>query len=100
MITVYTQDNCSYCDMAKQWLNNHDFKFETINLSHDDVAKDFMKNQGHTTVPQIYWTDSILPPALLVEGGAQSLISMGKDKFQEITDKLTQQNLAFQELQL
>lgn len=71
MIIVYSKPRCEYCNIAKAWLTKHNLPFNTIDISEDENAKAFVIEQGHRTVPQIYWDDQ-----LLVEGGATGLVSM------------------------
>ena len=55
-ITVYSKDNCIWCDRAKNLLNSVNFKFDEIDLSNDDKRQEFYKRvgEGVSTVPQIY----------------------------------------------
>jgi thioredoxin 1 len=32
-ILVLTQNNCRYCGMVKEYLNNNDVEYETVNMS-------------------------------------------------------------------
>ena len=59
-LTLYTQDDCVYCHDLKKKLAEWDFKWHEINISHDLFAKDFLKDKGHRTVPQLYWNDTHL----------------------------------------
>lgn len=68
MITVYSRDNCQYCDSAKTWLKNRNINFRDVNIDHDATARDFMLAQGHRSVPQFY-----VGPRLLVAGGWSAL---------------------------
>lgn len=54
-LTLYTQDDCNYCHLLKKKLAEWDFRYREINISYDLFAKDFMKEHGHRTVPQLYW---------------------------------------------
>jgi len=53
-LTLYTQDDCDYCHIMKKKLAEWDFKYREINISHDLFAKEFLKEHGHRTVPQLY----------------------------------------------
>jgi glutaredoxin len=57
MIKLYTQNNCDYCDIMKQNLNNWNINFETINISENSQAKNWLKEKGHKTVPVLYLDD-------------------------------------------
>ena len=54
-LTLYTQEDCGYCKLLKKKLVEWDFDFREVNISHDLFAKDFLKEKGHRTVPQLYW---------------------------------------------
>ena len=59
-LTLYTQDDCGYCHLLKKKLAEWDFRYREINVSYDLFAKEFMKEQGHRTVPQLYWNNTHL----------------------------------------
>jgi glutaredoxin len=59
-LTLYTQDDCGYCHLLKKKLAEWDFRYREINVSYDLFAKDFMREQGHRTVPQLYWNNTHL----------------------------------------
>lgn len=53
MFIVYTADNCSFCDSAKQLLKERHQTFEEVDvLSNPEVREKFME-WGVRTVPQI-----------------------------------------------
>ena len=53
-LTLYTQEDCYYCYELKKKLVQWGYDFREINISHDLFAKDFLKDKGHRTVPQLY----------------------------------------------
>ena len=55
-IVVYTSNNCTFCNSAKNLLKNKELKFKEINVSKDDNQKKIMlkKTNGRMTVPQIF----------------------------------------------
>ena len=57
MLKLYTQNNCQYCSILAQRLKEWGIAFETINIMVDDKGKQFLKDQGHTYVPQLYLSD-------------------------------------------
>lgn len=59
-LTLYTQDNCEYCHIMKKKLAEWDYRYREINVSYDLFAKEFMKERGHRTVPQLYWNNTHL----------------------------------------
>ena len=69
MITIYSKPACPYCDAAKSYLKENNIPFSEINVMEDSAALKFIKEQeGHKTVPQIYYNNR-----LLVEGGYTGL---------------------------
>ena len=55
-ILVYTSDNCSFCNLAKDLLKNKKLNFKEINISKDNNLKKKMMEEtnGLMTVPQIF----------------------------------------------
>mgnify|MGYP003351047083 CR=1 FL=1 len=78
MITVYSKPNCPYCDRTKIWLEHNNLPYQTINVLEDSNALEFIKAQGHKTVPQIY-----LNGAVLVEGGYTGLTKQDPNVLRE-----------------
>jgi glutaredoxin len=77
VITIYTKDNCPYCDMAKHYLNGLNEEYNEINIK-DELTRAWLVAQGHKTVPQIYYLDK-----LLVEGGYTGLSKVSAEELQE-----------------
>ena len=63
-LTVYTKNGCGYCDMLKMMLNKKEYEYDVINIDEDAEAKEFVINEGHRTMPQVYKDGE-----LFVEGG-------------------------------
>ena len=57
MYTIYTQDLCGYCTLAKRLLEQKGHKYKEINISQNESAKRFLKGNGLKTVPQIFYPD-------------------------------------------
>lgn len=75
MITIYTKDNCQFCDMAKALLESRGVEFNTINVSEKPEAREFLIDNGHRSVPQIYRGTTHIP------GGYQGLAGMSEEEF-------------------
>ncbi len=73
-LTLYTKNNCAYCVQAKTLLKNINVEFAEVNIETDVDARNFVINEGHRTMPQIY-----LDGKLFVEGGFNGLKSLGND---------------------
>ncbi len=52
---LYTQNNCPYCTIMQNKLDSWGLKYETINISYNTDGKLFLKENGHRTVPQLYY---------------------------------------------
>jgi len=73
-LIVYTKDFCPFCVQAKKQLTDMGFEFEEKNIELDSETRNWLIEQGHRSMPQIYYNGK-----LLVEGGAQGLAKMSKD---------------------
>lgn len=82
MITVYSKPNCPYCDRTKIWLEHNNLPYQTIDIMADSSALEFIKSQGHKTVPQIYFNGSVL-----VEGGYTGLTKQDPALLREAIDQ-------------
>jgi glutaredoxin 3 len=86
MLTVYSKKHCPFCDRAKALLTNKNIAFEEIKIDEDVQAREFIMEQGHRTVPQIYFEGK-----LFVEGGFQGLSKLSTDEIRtrmSLTDNL------------
>ena len=68
MIKIYSKNSCSFCVRAKQYLESKNIIYEEVNIEQDLEARQWILEQGHRTVPQIYINDQ------LVEGGFNGLV--------------------------
>lgn len=53
---LYTQNNCGWCGRLEASLGEWGHEYEVFNISNDPIAKEFMKDKGHKTVPQLYYS--------------------------------------------
>ena len=79
MITVYSKPLCHYCEMAKHWLEKNGFEYEEIRVDTNPEARQFLIEEGHRTMPQIYHKGK-----LLVSGGGQALVRMDPKMVREL----------------
>ena len=84
MIKVYTSHSCFYCTRAKNYLDNLDIEYETLNIQEDSDARNFFMKSGFRTVPQIFVNDT-----LLVKGGSDGLVQMSKEDIQNKVLEIT-----------
>ena len=54
MITIYSKNNCPFCDKAKGLLKLKGVEYTEIKIDEDTPAREFIVGEGHRTVPQIY----------------------------------------------
>jgi len=54
---LYTQNDCPYCVLIREKLDEWGIEYDVINISYDKDAKLFLKEKGHRTVPQLYYED-------------------------------------------
>jgi glutaredoxin len=72
MITIYSKNNCPFCDRAKALLENKHIPFKTINIEEQPEHRETLVDLGLRSVPQIFKDGVLLP------GGYQGLA--GKDE--------------------
>lgn len=78
MLTVYSKANCPFCDQAKNLLKLKNIAFAEIRVDENSEARQFIVNEGHRTVPQIYKDGK-----LFVQGGYQGLSRLTEDQLRE-----------------
>ena len=72
MITVYSKNNCPFCDRAKALLESKEVPFNVINIEEQPEHRETLVDMGLRSVPQIFKDGVLLP------GGYQGLA--GKDE--------------------
>lgn len=77
MIIIYTKSTCNFCTRAKDLLNKHDVYYVEINVDKTASARDFLKEEGHYRVPQIYSDGKSI-------GGFNELSSLQERKWKEL----------------
>ncbi len=78
MLVVYSKANCPFCDQAKNLLKFKNIQFEEIRVDENPEARQFIVDEGHRTVPQIYKDGK-----LFVQGGYQGLSRLTEDQLRE-----------------
>lgn len=68
MYIVYGKPACSFCVQAKALLESKEANYTYIDVSEDEEAYDFLKSQGHRSVPQVYVRGAVGSPLILVGG--------------------------------
>jgi|TARA_E500000178_G_C16884813_1_gene690738 glutaredoxin len=54
MFKMFTQDGCSYCELAKILFMENDISFEVINIKDNAQALAVLRLKNLRTVPQIW----------------------------------------------
>lgn len=67
MLTVYSRNNCTFCDRAKTLLESKGVAYNVVNIEDQPDAREFLIDQGLRSVPQIFDGSTLLP------GGYQGL---------------------------
>lgn len=75
MLTIYSKNNCAFCDQAKALLKSKSIPFEELKIDENEEAKAFVLGEGHRTVPQIYKDGKVF-----VEGGFQGLRKLNEEQ--------------------
>jgi glutaredoxin len=78
MITIYSKNDCPFCDRAKALLESKGIEFKTVNIQDEPDAREFLVDQGLRSVPQIF-KDGILLP-----GGYQGLAGKPEEFFKTL----------------
>ena len=54
---VYTQPNCVQCDRTKRFLDLKEVPYETVDITEDQEAYDFVVGLGYKSVPVVVHGD-------------------------------------------
>lgn len=73
---VYSKANCPACSQAKALLDSKGIHYEVKMVDRDMEAMDFMVEEGHRSMPQIYKDGK-----LFVQGGYSGLTKLTDDQF-------------------
>jgi len=53
-VKIYTTTTCPYCVMAKRFMNEHNVKYEEVNVQENrDAAEEMIEKSGQMGVPVI-----------------------------------------------
>ena len=81
MLTIYTRDNCPFCDMAKALLESRGIEYTTVNVAVLTEARDYLVEQGLRSVPQIFNGTTLL------QGGYQGLADKPEEFWTQLKGK-------------
>jgi glutaredoxin 3 len=77
MLTIYSKNNCPFCDQAKSLVESKGVAYNVINVEEDVNSRKFLVDQGLRSVPQIFQGTTIVP------GGYQGLESQTETFWQQ-----------------
>ena len=78
MVTVYSKNNCPFCDRAKALLESRGVPFTEVNIENDTDSRQMLLDKGLRSVPQIFHGFELIP------GGFNGLNSKPADFFQKL----------------
>ena len=67
VVYVYTKPNCVQCRMVKRYLDNKKNPFIEINIENDEDVINFLKGQGISSAPAIFYGETDKNNGLLLE---------------------------------
>ena len=67
VVYVYTKPNCDQCKMVKKYLNNKNIPFVEINIENNEDIINFLKGQGISSAPAIFYGETDKNNGLLLE---------------------------------
>lgn len=78
-VIVYSMEGCSLCVLAAKLLERKGVSYEVVKIDEDFEAADFIKKEGHRSIPQLY-----LNGKLLVQGGYAGLLTLNDLDFAKL----------------
>ena len=78
MLTVYSKNNCPFCDRAKQLLESKGVPFTEVNIEYDPESRQMLVDKGLRSVPQIFHGFELIP------GGFNGLNSQPVEFFEKV----------------
>ena len=74
VVYIYTKPNCVQCRMVKKYLNNKEIPLNIINKESREYDKniiEFLKGQGISAVPAVFYGETDKNNGLLLEDAAR-----------------------------
>jgi glutaredoxin 3 len=78
VLTVYSKNNCPFCDRAKQLLESKGVTYTEVNIELDPESRQMLLDKGLRSVPQIFYGYE------LIEGGFQGLTKKPENFFNSL----------------
>ena len=73
-LTIYTKNNCMYCDIMKSKLDQWGYEYNVVNIQEDNVAKNYILSKGHKVVPQLYYDNVHVNPNIDTKNYTQNIL--------------------------
>ncbi len=54
MVTVYSKNNCPFCDRVKALLESRGVPYTEVNIENDAESRQMLLDKGLRSVPQIF----------------------------------------------
>ena len=67
VVYIYTKPDCIQCRMVKRYLDNKKIPFIEINIENDEDVINFLKGQGISSAPAIFYGETDKNNGLLLE---------------------------------
>lgn len=78
MLTIYSKNNCPFCDRAKQLLESKGVPYTEINIEKDPESRQMLVDKGLRSVPQIFHGYELIP------GGFDGLSKQSNEFFKKV----------------
>ena len=78
MLTIYSKNNCPFCDRAKQLLESKGVPYTEVNIEQDPESRQMLVDKGLRSVPQIFHGYELIP------GGFNGLNSQPAEFFEKV----------------
>lgn len=78
MLTIYSKNNCPFCDRAKQLLESKGVSYLEVNIEQEPEARQLLVDKGLRSVPQIFHGYELIP------GGFDGLNRQSAEFFEKI----------------
>ena len=78
MVTIYSKNNCPFCDRAKSLLESKGVEYTEVNIENDPESRQMLLDKGLRSVPQIFNGYELIP------GGFNGLNSKPAEFFKQL----------------
>lgn len=78
MLTIYSKNNCPFCDRAKSLLESKGVPFTEVNIEKDPESRQMLVDKGLRSVPQIFYGYELIP------GGFDGLAKQSSEFFEKV----------------